>query len=85
MIYVRPPILTEEEWAMGESVTDAEFWNRYGTVQGRGRGQILEQRHEGQPYGSGRPNGADSQKARPPGCGQAAGADAVGMAQGAIG
>ena len=84
MIYVCPAILTEEEWAMGESVTDAEFWERYGAVQGGGRSQILEQRHEGQPCGSGRPDGADSVEARPTSSGQAAGTDAVGMAQGAI-
>ena len=29
MIRVGAVILTEEEWALGQSVTDEEFWRRY--------------------------------------------------------
>jgi hypothetical protein len=32
VIYVRPPILTEEEWAMGESVCEHEWRARYQAV-----------------------------------------------------
>jgi hypothetical protein len=85
VIYVKPAILTEEEWAMGESVTDAEFWDRYGAAQSGMRSQTLAEGDAGRPGSGGLCNGSGSQEARPTSSGQAAGVDAGGVAQGAIG
>jgi len=81
VIYVKPAILTEEEWAMGESVCEHEWRARYQAVLAqKGSANDLPTADQGSAGGD-----ADAGAARVSGMGEAAGDHALPAAQGAIG
>ena len=79
MIIVGAVALTEEEWALGQGVTDDEFWQRYGTAQSGMRSPSLAGDNPGRSAGRVRPDGSDSEAPRAGGSGQATGPDAAGV------
>jgi hypothetical protein len=79
MIRVGEVALTEEEWALGQSVTDDEFWQRYGTAPSGMRGPVLAQGHSGRPARGAQPHGADSEAPGMAGSAKAQAADAGGV------
>ena len=87
MIRVGEVILTEEGWALGQSVSDDEFWKRYGAAPGGMRGSVLAQGHPGRSEGRVRGDGADSEETRAGrgGCTSAPDAGGVGEAEDWIG
>lgn len=79
MIRVGEVILTEEEWALGQSVSDDEFWQRYGAVPGGMRGPVLAQGHPGRTAGGAQPHGAGSEAPGVAGGAKAQATDADGV------